>query len=327
MMTWTRLLCLAALLIPATTHAAAADEKPALRQVRVIYLVSSDRKERPEYTKALEHAIRDLQSWYGKQLGGPTFRLNDPVVEVVKTTHKADWYTKNPNGANPDDWGFNNTLAEAGTLLGARHYDPRNVWLLYSDGPGDKGRGGAGVAYLPEDDLLGLVGKHPTQKDPLRWIAGLGHELGHAFGLPHPADTDKDADAIMWTGIYGKYPDQTYLTESDKRILMRSPFFYRADGSPALQLGKATARYSYPGGAFEQRGAKPPIFWTEAKAEGDETYQFDEVRRDAEFITLHDDGRGIAIRLPLAGGMSSISTDGETTWRPLYEVKSEKVAD
>jgi hypothetical protein len=161
MMTWSRMLSLAVLLIPAAALAEE-DAKPPSRKVRVIYLISSDRQEQPEYTKALEHAIRDLQTWYGKQLGGPTFRLNDPVVEVVKTTQKADWYTKNPNGTNPDDWGFNNTLPEAGKLLGARHYDPENVWLLYSDGPGDKGRGGAGVAYLPEDDLLGLVGKHPT---------------------------------------------------------------------------------------------------------------------------------------------------------------------
>jgi len=320
------MLCLLVLLAPVGARASEG-ERPVARKVRVIYLVSRDRQERPEYTKALEHAIRDLQGWYGKQLGGPTFRLNDPVVEVVKTTHEAAWYTGNPNGANRDDWGFNNALAEARELLGARHNDPENVWLLYSDGPGNTGRGGAGVAYLPEDDLLGLVGRHPTQKDPLRWIAGLGHELGHAFGLPHPADTDKDADAIMWTGIYGKYPDKTYLTESDKRILMRSPFFYREDGSPVFQLGKVEARYPYSGGAFEQRGATPPIVWTETKAEGGEGYRFDEARRDAEFIYLHDDGRGIAIRLPLAGGLSSISTDGETTWRPLYEVKPEKVAE
>jgi hypothetical protein len=87
-------------------------------------------------------------------------------------------------------------------------------------------RGTSGVTCLPEDDLLGLVGKHPTQKNPARWVGGLGHELGHAFGLPHPADTVRDADAIMWAGFYGKYPDKAYLTESDKKILLQSPFFF-----------------------------------------------------------------------------------------------------
>ena len=30
------------------------------------------------------------------------------------------------------------------------------------------------MTVLPEDDLLGLIGKHPTQKSIKRWIAGLG---------------------------------------------------------------------------------------------------------------------------------------------------------
>ena len=111
--------------------------------------------------------------------------------------------------------------------------------MIYSDGPGNKGRGGNGVTVLPEDDLLGLVGQHPTQKDVKRWIAGLGHELGHAFGLAHPQDTQKHADAIMWMGIYGKYPDQTYLTDEDKGILMKSPFFFRPNGEPVVKPAQA----------------------------------------------------------------------------------------
>jgi hypothetical protein len=177
-----------------------------LRRVRVIYLVSRDREEETEYTAAIEHAIRDLQKWYGRQLNGPTFRLNDPVVEVVKSKRPAEWFYANTNGNHKDSWGYNNTLDEAKRLLEAKHNDPKFVWAIHSDGPGNKGRGGNGVTCLPENDLLGLVGKHPTQKNKLRWIAGLGHELGHAFGLPHPKDTKKHANAIMWTGIYGKYP-------------------------------------------------------------------------------------------------------------------------
>jgi len=161
---------------------AADGEESALRRVRVIYLVSRDREENVEYTAALEHAIQDLQNWYGQQLGGPTYRLSDPVVEVVKSNRPADWFYGNPNGNHQDNLGYNNTFAEAKRLRGAKHNDPKFVWVIYSDGPGNKGRGGSGVTCLPEDDLLGLVGKHPTQKNKLRWIAGLGHELGHASG-------------------------------------------------------------------------------------------------------------------------------------------------
>src|SRR5688500_16943913 len=73
-------------------------KEPEHRRVRVVYLVSRDREENVEYTAAIEHAIRDLLKWYGQQLDGPTFRLNNPVVEVVKSNRPADWFYGNPNG-------------------------------------------------------------------------------------------------------------------------------------------------------------------------------------------------------------------------------------
>ena len=292
-----------------------------LRRVRVVYLVSANRAEKKEYTSAIQHAIRDIQKWYAKQLGGPTFRLSDSIVEVVKSKKSASWFYGNPNGKQKDNWGFNNTLDEAKRLLGAKQYDLRFVWVIYSDGPGNKGRGGSGVACLPEDDLLGLIGKHPTQKNKLRWIAGLGHELGHAFGLPHPKDTKKHRDAIMWAGIYGKYPDHTYLTKEDKQILLQSPFFYHKNGKPVFKLGKVVARVEYRGGAFEQRSGNDPIYWTETKGNGNVAFTFVELRREKTSIYVHDRARKFTIRLPINGGESSLSTDGEKTWRPLYEVQ------
>ncbi len=320
--------CLVALSLPLSASTVKARDEGAaeLNRVRVVYLVSGDRDEKAEYTAAIEHAIRDLQAWYAKQLGGPTFRLHAPIVEVAKSGRPAEWFYSNPNGANKDDWGYNNALDEARRLLGAKHNDPKFVWVIYSDGPGDKGRAGSGVACLPEDDLLGLVGKHPTQKDQPRWIAGLGHELGHAFGLPHPQDTQKDADALMWAGIYGKYPDNTYLTDDDKKILMRSPFFYNEDDSPVLDIGAVVARYAYRGGAFEQHAGKNLIVWTERKTGGDVRFTFEESARDDKSITLRDRSRGIVLRLPVSGGVSTISTDDGKTWSAFHALTREDIS-
>jgi hypothetical protein len=290
------------------------------KRVRIIYIVSQDRVENKEYTAAIEYAVRDLQKWYGKQLNGPSFRFNDPVVEVFKSGRPATWFYANPNGANKDEWVLNNTLQEANRLCNAKFNDPDNIWIIYSDGPGDKGRGGSGVACLPEDDLLGLIGKHPTQKDKLRWIAGLGHEMGHAFGLPHPSDTEKHADAIMHLGIYGKYPDKTYLTEDDKKILRRSPFFFNEDDSPAFQLGVIRTTYQYPGGCFQQHEGNGPIYWSEKKTNGSESFIFEETNRDKTFITIVDSSRGISLRIPLTGGQSFFSNDQGKSWNPLYQV-------
>ena len=302
-----------------TTNRAAIQDKT----VRMIYLVSQDREARSDYHDAIENAIKSIRSWYGKQLNGPTFKLHDPIVEVVHSDKTADWFTRNPNGENQDDWGFNNALAEGRRLLGARQGDPHYIWVLYSDGPGNKGRGGGSVAYLPEDDLLGLIGRHPTQKDPLRWVAGLGHELGHAFGLPHPADIVRDADALMWAGFYGKYPDKTYLTELDKSILLHSPFFFDATGKSVVTNELFTEKYTYAGGYFGKIANGTPPRWKEGKSDSSETYYFEELRRDKEIILLRDSSRSARLEIPINGGASRFSPDDGATWQPLYDVRKE----
>lgn len=299
---------------------AEADAAPCPKSVRIVYLVSADRTVREDFRKGIETAAKDLRAWYAKQLGGPTFRLNEPVVEVVKSDKSAQWFYSHPNGDDKDDWGFNNGLAEARRLLGTRQGDARFVWAIYSDGPGNKGRGGDGVTVLPEDDLLGLVGQHPEQKDVKRWIAGLGHELGHAFGLGHPRDPQKEADAIMWMGIYGKYPDHTYLTDEDKAILMRSPFLFRPNGEPVAKPAQAVAKYVYDGGSFTKYVANGKSEWVESKSDESSQFRFAEAGRDRQWIRLFDASRGMALRLPVGGGTCAWSTDDGKTWNALYHV-------
>jgi hypothetical protein len=302
----------------------AAIAKPRPKSVRIVYLVSADRTVREDFRKGIETAAKDLQGWYGRQLGGPTFRLNDPVVEVAKSDKDAKWFYSHRNGDNQDDWGFNNGLAEAQRLVGAKYDDPEYVWVIYSDGPGNKGRGGDGVTVLPEDDLLGLVGQHPEQKDVKRWIAGLGHELGRAFGLAHPRDTEKYADAIMWMGIYGKYPDHTHLTDEDKGILMRSPFFFRPNGEPVVKPAHVAEKFAYDGGFFTLNSREGKSEWVESKADGSAEFRFAETGRDKDWSRLFDSSRSMALRLPVDGGWCSWSTDEDKTWNALYRVDKAK---
>ena len=97
--------------------------------------------------------------------------------------------------------------------------------------------------------LTGLVipETHEAGGSPPRgshgWIGGLAHELGHAFGLPHPPGCDEgwngcDADALMWAGYAYDYPD-TYLTEADKLTLLGSPFFQYRDESKGTRSKNA----------------------------------------------------------------------------------------
>jgi hypothetical protein len=142
-------------------------------------------------------------------------------------------------------------VADAFGLTGGGFFDPNNIWVFYIDSDPACGQvtgATSGVAVLPANDLRGLAGEPniPPCPDDLpdtagvcRWVGGLGHELGHALGLPHPAaceDSDPTticpSDALLWLG-YITYPN-TYLLDEDKAILRSSPFLARVPGRRSL---------------------------------------------------------------------------------------------
>lgn len=213
------------------------------RVIRMVYLIPSDKEFQQDYAIKMENAIRHLQIWYRNELrNGKSFSLHTPVVEVYNTSHPAIWYQTNPAGSDHRFWFWINVLSDGFALTGGRFNDPDNRWIFYIDAdPACNQIGGAGtsgVAVLPANDLRGLAGQQnipicPNDSpDPFgvcRWVGGLGHELGHAFDLPHPRECEDDdpntfcPSALMWTG-YAIYPN-TSLLRADKDILNQSPFF------------------------------------------------------------------------------------------------------
>jgi len=200
--------------------------------VRAIYLVPTDKQEKDVYALRIEEALRGLQAWYRDQLGdGRTFVLSAPAVGVVHTAHDSKWYQG--DGSFPAF--YYNGLADAHA---ADSTWPNETLVVYVDADlacGQSGSGALGATVLPSNDLRGLNSETLVKICPndsivdvgfCRWVGGLGHELGHAFGLFHPPGCDNGggcpSQPIMGLG-YISYPNATLL-DADKNILNASRF-------------------------------------------------------------------------------------------------------
>ena len=213
-------------------------------KVNLVYLVPADKQVKQNYVTAMDAAVRSLIRWYaGQTTNHKTFGASSPTVTVVSLPHDSSYYANNPRPAIFTQF-WDNVLGDALPLTGGRFSDPQNTWAYYIDADPIcnecGGCGTSGILLVSANDLRGLAGETSAFTDPCtsnkpypylppRWIGGLGHELGHAFGLPHPPGCDDgtavqcDTNALMWAG-YANYPN-TFLRADNKAVLLNSPFF------------------------------------------------------------------------------------------------------
>jgi hypothetical protein len=203
------------------------------RKVRVVYLIPTDKTLQTAYVANLATAARHLQGFFSSKLANETYSLTNPIVTVLNSTHNSAFF---------NDGSFHgNVINDVQSLTGVDVLnDPDNRWLLYIDAQNACGNGtgaSGSLATFPANDLRGLA-QQPVI-DPCsggqdfsgrcRWVGGMGHELGHTLGLPHPPQCE-DADpnticpdfALMWIG-YTTYPD-AFFTAPDLTTLNASPF-------------------------------------------------------------------------------------------------------
>ena len=280
--------------------------------VRVIYAAPSDREFRSDYRDAIQHAIVDLQSWYRRQLGGLTFSLYDATPELCQLSETSDYYDQDP-------W--------QKVLEGVQHCAPVEdntstfAWVIYADleavcgARGSLGRGGTGLTMVGREDLEGLIGNRLVYYDECgrgpyagpvtRWIGGIGHELGHVLGLPHPPGCDDglptcDRAALMHSG-YETYPD-TYLRPDDKQVLWRSPFIEKNPSQRQLMeeagiVAAIRGTVSDPGGEV--------VVGIRVSAVSDDFWAWGETASDGIFeIRLPDGSSGSSVLSVHAGGVA-----------------------
>jgi hypothetical protein len=195
------------------TGGSAAGGNPPTGTMRVFYLRPSDVAVDQRYPDGIGKVMVDAQTFFQQQLG-KTFRLNNPIVEVIVGEHVRSWYETTANGGDKYWWSAANAQQEIARRLNLTIPDPR--WMVVSEvsAEGDGAGGGAtgGWVLLCGHDADGGAG-YPTNK--ARWVGGMVHELGHAFGLPDSTSTD---GTCMSASFYG-WPNCTF-TQSQKDAML-----------------------------------------------------------------------------------------------------------
>ncbi|MBI2593533.1 hypothetical protein HYW44_02740 [Candidatus Daviesbacteria bacterium] len=213
------------------------------------YLVyPSDKPMYPEYESSVKNYLTELQNWY-KEKVGETF-----VVEPLKVVRSQyDYLTMrcdpNPNDALPpsDACKQNQNQIDGNWPMymnkaihnGQESWEIQNVALVFSAGGGGYAGGVffgtnlGGWAIVGDWVLEPISGVASSWGIPCAlsngWQCSGGvpkgtpaHELGHAFGLPHPDETLYPGQSIMrW---HGDYPTVGFLPH-EVEYLKNSPFF------------------------------------------------------------------------------------------------------
>ena len=201
--------------------------------MRVLYLSPSDRAFRQDYSDGVAAAIPNIQGWYRDQLDGLTFDIYSVTPEWCQLPGDHEYYD------HGDVW--EKILVDVQGCAPVKGYTETFTWVLYVDveercgEDQELGRGGPGLTMVGDGDLKGLAspgpyfwcGQGPWAGTLGRWRGGVGHEIGHAFWLPHPPGCDEglptcDRGALMGNG-YESYPN-TYLRDDEKAVLRESPF-------------------------------------------------------------------------------------------------------
>ena len=201
----------------ATIFPADVSKEPEHGTVRVFYMHPSDVAYDATIPEGIANVMQETQRYFEQELG-VTFKLNNPVVEVVEGERERSYYENTPQ------WGEKYWYSVANMHIELRRrFDlgsPDDRWLIVSEisaeGEGAGGGANTGWVFLSEHDANGAAGRGGAME---RWYGGMVHEIGHAFGLPDSTQTD----GTPMSGSFYNYPD-CHFDEAQKSAILNGPY-------------------------------------------------------------------------------------------------------
>lgn len=228
-------------------------------KVQPILFVPNNLRADPIFLTSIDESLETISAWYGSQLECKTFNYN-PSVEVIghyELQHYCPDTISNTQciqipgelGANPGD--IYNVISD----LASQGYVVKNgtIFLIfwvggYGYAGGVKYTDSSGWAALGDWALDGVSGKYEQgtatsncSDSSFAWLictkdaqtGSVGHELGHAFGLPHPTDDGiQFGDPNYWLStimaVSWDFPNVVLIdspTNPEKSTLYQHPFF------------------------------------------------------------------------------------------------------
>lgn len=225
-------------------------------KVQPILFVPNNLTADSAYLLAIDDAMEELSVWYGTQLGGKTFNYVS-AVEVTGQHELRHYCPKTitdaqciqiPGELGADPWDIYNVLDD----LNSQGYPVQGNTILaifWVGGYGYAAGSESGWTAVGDWTLDGIAGKYEAgtatsncDDSSLAWLictknaqtGTAGHELGHAFGLPHPTDDgSQPGEPNYWLStimaVPWDYPDVVLIdsvANPEKSTLLRHPFFW-----------------------------------------------------------------------------------------------------